>query len=439
MSHDQPSRVSRSRSRRRSRRAEGHHSAQNEAEQADRVSVPDDPRIPADKAEVIDDAASLDAFVNVIREAGCFGYDTEFIGEDSYHPSLCLLQLSTADRLAVIDPMQGLDITPIWELIADPAVETIVHAGGQDLEPVVRHLDRKPARIFDTQVVAGFVGLPYPLSLRQLVELTVGVRLGKALTFTRWDQRPLSSVHVRYAADDVRYLHAIRHNLGTQLAERDCTRWAEEECESLTDPTRYKFDPRARLERLVGNRYLTVRQRGRLYALLVFRDEAARAADLPPQVLVKDDVLIRVAKEAPSTPEALANTKGFPRPLVNEHGPEILARVEASVDLPSEQLGAPPLPLETPADRVGIDALWSLVSTFSRGRGIDPALVSSRREVARYYFVRDGRIKGDLPFAEGWRHELMGTTLDAVLRGDASVRTSWADGRLASVVEPGEG
>ena len=85
---------------------------------------------------------------------------------------------------------------------------------------------------------------------------------------------------------------------------------------------------------------------------------------------MKDDVLIRVAKEAPSTPEALANTKGFPRPLVNEHGPEILARVEASVDLPSEQLGAPPLPLETPADRVGIDALWSLVSTFSRGRGI---------------------------------------------------------------------
>ena len=212
MSHDQPSRVSRSRSRRRSRRAEGHHSWQNEAEQADRVSVPDDPRIPADTAEVIDDAASLDAFVNVIREAGCFGYDTEFIGKDLPPESLPVATVDgrsagrdRSDAGARHHPDLGIDR----------------RSRGGDDRPCRRSGSRtgrtssrsqaRPHRHPGCRGVRRAAVSAEPAAARRA---TVGVRLGKVLMFTRWDQRPLSSVHVRYAADDVRYLHAIRHNLG---------------------------------------------------------------------------------------------------------------------------------------------------------------------------------------------------------------------------------
>ena len=111
--------------------------------------------------------------------------------------------------MALIDPLAGIDLRPFWELLCDPSVEKIVHAGQQDIEPVVRHLGRAPANIFDTQIAAGLAGLPYPVSLSKLVNELAGAKLGKGLTFTHWDQRPLSAMQLRYAADDVRYLPRV--------------------------------------------------------------------------------------------------------------------------------------------------------------------------------------------------------------------------------------
>jgi ribonuclease D len=133
------------------------------------------------------------------------------------------------------------DLTPFWELLCDPAVEKIVHAGDQDVEPVVRHLNRSPANFFDTQIAAGFCALPYPVSLSKLVMELTGAKLGKGLTFTHWDQRPLSPMQLRYAADDVRYLPAVRAELGRRLEKSHHAGWAKEECEALCDASQYRF------------------------------------------------------------------------------------------------------------------------------------------------------------------------------------------------------
>src|SRR5205807_3154168 len=108
-----------------------------------------------------------------------------------------------------------------------------VHAGEQDIEPVIRHLDRPAANIFDTQIGGGFIGLPYPMSLSKLVAEMTGARLGKGLTFSHWDQRPLSAVQLRYAADDVRYLPAVRAEIGKRLDKLGHAAWAAEECATL--------------------------------------------------------------------------------------------------------------------------------------------------------------------------------------------------------------
>src|SRR5207302_2508080 len=124
-----------------------------------------------------------------------------------------------------------LDLGPFWELICDPSVEKVVHAGSQDLEPVFRLKKCPPANVFDTQLAAGFIGMAYPVSLGKLVREMTGVPLGKGLTFTHWDQRPLSPSHPRYAADHVRSLFAVRDEIcqhpdplgHAALAAAECT------------------------------------------------------------------------------------------------------------------------------------------------------------------------------------------------------------------------
>src|SRR5947208_4519904 len=144
----------------------------------------------------------------------------------TYHPKLCVIQVASAQRVALIDPLVDLDLAPFWELIADPSLEKIVHAGAQDIEPVMRHISKPCANIFDTQIAAGFAGMAYPVALSKLVQELIGVKLGKGLTFTHWDQRPLSAMQLRYAADDVRYLPALREANGKSFDAPGLAQWA---------------------------------------------------------------------------------------------------------------------------------------------------------------------------------------------------------------------
>ena len=166
--------------------------------------IPDIPMVPPGTPDPITSPKDLLAMVEHVRAVGTFAYDTEFIGEETYFPHLCLVQLATSEQVFLVDPLAIEDLSPIWDLIADPAVLTLVHAGQQDLEPVYRLMNSTAANVIDTQVAAGFAGFPYPCSLNRLILAQVGAKLGKGMTFTHWDKRPLSSMQRRYAADDVR-------------------------------------------------------------------------------------------------------------------------------------------------------------------------------------------------------------------------------------------
>src|ERR1700691_782928 len=141
-----------------------------------------------DRPQLITRQDELAELLESLRKAGSFAYDSEFIGELTYLPKLCLVQAASTTRIALIDPLADIDIRPFWELVADPSVEKVVHAGQQDVEPVFRALGKPPANLFDTQIAAGFVGVGYPLSLSRLVQAIIGAKLGKGLTFSHWDR-----------------------------------------------------------------------------------------------------------------------------------------------------------------------------------------------------------------------------------------------------------
>ena len=401
------------------------------------ASVTDRPQVPRGAPDLIDRPDDLTALLAHLRAAGRFAYDSEFIGELTYVPKLCLIQVATADRVALIDPLVGLELRPFWELVCEPSVEKIVHAGQQDIEPVFRHVGRPAANVFDTQVAAGFVGLAYPVSLSKLVLDKVGAKLGKGLTFTSWDQRPLSPMQLRYAADDVRYLLAVRDDLGRELDALGHTAWAAAETAAACDPTGFGFDPETAYLRVRGGAGLPPRNGAVLRELVIWRDAQARDHDVPARTFLKDEVLLDLARQPAKSVERLAKVRGMPRPVEQAYGAEIVAVTARGLALPADQLPADREVEPTPRQRFNADAAWSLLGVICAGRSIDPALVSSRQEVGE---VSRAVSAGQEPPADarllnGWRQEAAGQSLLDLLAGRGSIRAHWADVGLRSAVD----
>jgi len=408
------------------RRARSHDEAQALAEQSAAPDIPDHPLIAAGDAELITDPKSFADLLDHLRGVGSFAYDTEFIGELTYFPHLCLVQVATHERVALIDPLESIDLMPLWELLADPKIEKIVHAGMQDLEPVVRLLDKSPANVFDTQIAGGFIGLGYPTGLARLVAEVLDVELGKGLTYTSWDRRPLSAVHQRYAADDVRYLPALRDAITAKLNALGHTDWAAEECAALCDRSLYDPNPLAGFHKIRGAASLSGRKRAVLAALLIWRDETARTQDTPVRTLLADQVVTRLARYPVKSVSEVGQVNGLPRPVRERHGRRIVEITDAALADPSNAPPAPPgKPDETATQRVAVDGLWATVCGYCHGRGIDPALVTSRQEIASWYHARNN---GTL--REGWRRAMLGEVLEAFIEGRTSVQLNWADGAL---------
>src|SRR5438093_1364678 len=135
-----------------------------------------------------------------------FGFDTEFVGEETYHPRLCLVQAAAPDRLFLIDPLSAGPLDAFWRLVVDPGRVTIVHAGREEVRLCRLWTGQTPGNLFDLQLAAGLVGLAYPLGHGALVSYVLRLQLTKGETLTEWRDRPLTRAQIRYAIDDVRYL-----------------------------------------------------------------------------------------------------------------------------------------------------------------------------------------------------------------------------------------
>jgi len=396
--------------------------------------IPQHPLIPRNHPALIDRPAELGELIEHIRQTGHFAYDSEFIGEMSYVPKLCLIQVATPQRVALVDPLAQLDLMPFWSLVADSSIEKIVHCGQQDLEPVFRQLQRAPARIFDTQIAAGLAGLAYPVSLSKLVRELTGVHLGKGFTFTHWDHRPLSSVQMRYAADDVRYLPALREALGKRLEELGHAVWVEEESASLCDPALYRPDMASDFMRVRGAQTLGGTGLAVLRELYAWREEAAKAQDVPPRTYLRDEILLEMARKPVTSVPGLSKVRGLPRPVEISDGQKITNAVQRGLTTPEAQQPASKHIEETPAERFGIDSLWAMIAAWCAGQSADPALVTSRAEAARLYreLHEKQSLDDDGRLMRGWRGELLGRFLQDFLRGQNGIHLQWREGALRS-------
>ena len=367
--------------------------------------------------ELVVAQTQLEMVIHTLRKHGSFGYDSEFIGEHSYYPELCLIQVATAEHVALIDALAPVDLTPFWRLLADPAVEKIVHAGQPDLEPVVRHLRLPPQNIFDTQIAAGFTGLQYPMALGKLLKEWTGVELSsttRSLKFSRWNKRPLSPAQIRYAADDVRYLPLLRRLIDERLKTNGNFAYAAEECQSLTAMNLYQFDAQSQRVRIRGVDKLGSEKTAALHALIAWRDQAAREQNIPPRSLLRDDLLYALAAIPVRSQVDLKAVSGLPRPVRQHYGSAIVvavnaAFVSANVKAASSSSDEPPRRrLNSDELREHVDQLWDVVAKRCAAHAIDPKLAASKRELERV--IRSKRRGGmaDSTLLKGWRREVLG-------------------------------
>ena len=411
------------------KRDDGRHRKRHESHQKSHAQDPgkrlgpiaDHPLVSQDPPAVVETAEDLTRMIDHLAAAGSFAFDSEFIGERNYRPILCLAHSATTERVFVIDPLGGLDLSGLWELIVCPTVEKIVLAGRQDFIPAVLHTHRPPANIMDVQIAAGFVHTDYPLSLTRLVAEFVGVSLGGTMAFSHWDRRPLSAMQVRYAADDVRYLPAARAAIGEQLAKLGRCDWARQECaDALENISLYDPAPEALYLRVRGRDRLGRRQLAVLRKLAIWRDRAARREDVPTRTLVRDGVLIALARQSLTQPVDPSGIRGMPRPVVSRYGAKIIQAVAKALALPGSQLPNPePTAKPTPGDQE--KKLWAAINEFCPRHSIATSLVATRKQVTQ---VCREALTGQPPTQPGLRHGWRGEFLADLLPPETSKRTS---------------
>jgi ribonuclease D len=185
------------------------------------------PATPDLPEQTVTDADALGEVLDHIAAEPVVGLDTEFVGEESYRPELCLVQVSTPSRLILLDPYACGDLSPFWELLTDPKRVTVVHAGREEVRMCKHAIGRPPANVYDLQIACALVGMTYPIGYAGLVQEVLKARMNKGETLTDWRRRPLTPNQVRYAFDDVRYLLPLWANITGKLKKLKRGPWAD--------------------------------------------------------------------------------------------------------------------------------------------------------------------------------------------------------------------
>lgn len=381
-------------------------------------------KIPVRYENITTDPA-LREFCLSIADCPIIAFDTEFVSEDTYQPDLCLVQVAAGGRLAIIDPFAVEDLSPFWELLATPGRETLVHAGREEFRFCKRAIGKRPAKLFDVQLAAGLVGLEYPASYGTLAYKLLGKTLSKAETRTDWRQRPLSSRQLDYALLDVLDLEAIRRVLVDRLTDLGRLDWLQTELLSWQEEVESQ-DSEERWRRIGGTAGMSPRTLAIVRELYLWRDEEASRRNMPLRRVLRDDLLIELAKRQSSDVKRIRSVRGMERGDVQRHLPKIAACVEKAMALSADEL---PI-LEKKSSRPQLNLLGQFLSTalgsICRSASIAPSIVGTAQDVRDLiaYRLKLGTFEpNEIPtLAQGWRAQVVGQVIDDLLQGDLTVR-----------------
>ena len=364
---------------------------------------------------MIADTAELAAFCQRLSSAPYITVDTEFMREKTYYPQLCLVQLAGPDEARAVDPLApGMDLAPLFALMADPNVLKVFHAARQDVEIFLHLSGSVPAPLFDTQVAAMVCGFGDSVGYETLASQLAKARIDKSQRFTDWALRPLTEKQIQYALADVTHLRVAYEKLVRKLERNGRLDWLVDEMAELASPDTYRTDPENAWKRLKPRssspKFLAV-----LKELAAWREREAQERDIPRQRMLRDETLMEIAAHHPANVDELARTRGMGKGMVEGRmGTALLDAVKRGLALPEDQIPKPPERVELPRG-LGpvVDLLKVLLKMKCDAHGVASKLVANSADIEA--IAADDH--AEIPALHGWRRDLFGEDALALKHG----------------------
>jgi ribonuclease D len=370
--------------------------------------------------------AELESLCAELAREPFVALDTEFMRDRTYWPKLCLIQLAGKERHAAIDPLaSGLELAPLFELLAEPSVVKVFHAARQDIEIFYNLTGRVPMPLFDTQLAAMVCGYGEEVGYETLVAQLAKARIDKSSRFTDWERRPLSPEQLAYALADVTHLRTVYLKLKEKLETTGRSSWVDQELAGLTNPTTYQQPPEEAWKRLKVRsrdaRFLAI-----VRALAAWRERAAQERDLPRNRVLRDDLLLEIAANRPITLEQLARLRRIN--LDRRSAPAVVEAIKSALAVPQAELPKPDPPPKL-ARGLGplIDLLRVLLKLQCEEHHVAQRLVATAADLEAIA----AEAEPDVAALKGWRYEVFGQPAQALKCGELGLAVR--DGRLALV------
>src|SRR5215471_765642 len=354
--------------------------------------------------------------------------DTEFLRESTYYPKLCVAQMASTEEAVVVDALaNGIDLSPLFELMANERVVNVFHAARQDVEICWHEANIIPRPLVDTQVAAMVLGYGDSISYDQLVSRITGDNLDKSHRFTDWTRRPLSHAQLAYAVSDVTHLREVYLKLAADLDKRGRSDWMREEMEVLTSPDTYRFEPEHAWERL-KTRVRKPKELAVLIEVAAWREREAQERDIPRGRVLKDDVIGDIAVQAPTTIERLGSLRSLPRGFErSKWGEAIVEAVKRGLARDAKTLPRLERPKPPINGQATVELLKVLLRMTAERHGVAAKVIATVDDLDR--IAADDA--ADVPALSGWRRELFGNKALALKHGLLSLAIE--KGRVVAV------
>jgi ribonuclease D len=355
----------------------------------------------------IDSNEKLSDFCDKIKNAEYCAIDTEFVREKTYYPILSLIQIATETHMACLDPLVIDHFEPLVTLLQNQDLVKVFHSPSQDLEILFQRFSIMPLPVFDTQLAAAVLGYDHQIGYADLVDQITGTKLEKKHTRANWNRRPLSQDEIDYAMDDVRYLLPVYRNLKTDLENKNRFAWIENDLLAMTSISTYQVETAELWKRLKGMQKLKGVELEIARQLCQWREQMAQQKDLPRRWVVKDDLIIEIARLKPSKITDLDSIRDVNEKFIQRHGDRLLQIVEAALKTPDSQWPTHDTKqsLSTHQQALG-DCLMGLCRVAAEDNRIAMATLATRKDIDNLIINRKNS-----RLSQGWRFDMVGEKL----------------------------
>lgn len=365
----------------------------------------------------IDDDSSLVAFCRELGKASYCAIDTEFIRESTYYPELALIQIASEELLACIDPLAITDLGPLAELLVKDSLVKVFHSSSQDLEILFQKFGKVPVPVFDTQLAAAVLGYSHQISYADLVQQVTGVQLEKKHTRANWMRRPLSRDELDYAMDDVRYLLAVYQELDGRLESTGRHGWIARDLKAMSDSDNYRVDLDQLWKRLRGVQKLKGEKLQIASDLCRWREQQAQQQNRPRRWIMKDDVIIEIARQKPADIQSLRRIPELSDKTAKRHGDALLGIVVQAQRLDASQWPQHDKINNLNSQQMALgDCLMALCRMISEQNSIALASLATRKDIDNLILnQKSSRL------AQGWRFAMAGEQLLEFIHGQSVI------------------